>query len=173
MRKSDEIMEHESDLEPEELEFTQKLHETYMREKKLSYAESVREYRKLEAEFVNRAAHHTWKITETRRRISEQLLSQAHRSSQPQEVCRLLWEELVERGFSGHEQQRIFTGIYARCCQENGEFDAGMAVLDPLIAEMARAIDAGTLSPEEHQWYVKDIEMLRRIRDELAAGIRQ
>jgi hypothetical protein len=170
--ESDDPSENERELEPEEVEFTQKLHEIYVREKKMGYAESVREYRQLEAEFVDRAAHHTWKITETRRRIAEQLLSQALRSAQPHETCRVLWEELVECGFSDHTHRRIYSGTYARCCQQNAEFSAGIAVLEPLIEEMARAIELLTLSPRENQWYVEDIAMLRRIRDELKAGIR-
>jgi len=160
-------------LTPEEIDFTQRLHETILRRKEWPFEAVLREYRSIEKEFVARAGENEEERLDFRRRISIGILSAAHYATEPQEICRSIWEEVVERGFSDHETQRISTGTYARCCQQNGEFDAGIAALDPLIAEMARAIDDGTLSPKDHEWYVKDIAMLRRIRDELKAGIRE
>jgi hypothetical protein len=37
---------------------------------------------------------------ETRRRITEWLLDEALRNEQPHEVCREIWAEMLQRGFS-------------------------------------------------------------------------
>lgn len=159
-------------LEPEEIAFTQKLDELFLREHELRHDEIVARVRQIEEQFVLQAGAEMWKITETRRRITEWLLSHSLRTDQPQKVCRAFWEELVERGFSDHEQKRIFTGIYARCCQMNGEFDAGIAVLDPLMTEMKEALAGSSLVPRDRSWYEKDILTLTDIRRELVARIR-
>lgn len=157
----------------DEVDFTQRIHETILRRKELPFAAILLEYRNIEEEFVARAGDDKEIALDFKRRISRKILSAAHYASEPQEVCRSLWEEVVERGFSDHEAQRMSTATYARCCQQNGEFAAGIAVLEPLIAEMARAIDSGTLASKDLQCYVEDIAMFHRIRDELKAGIRE
>lgn len=159
-------------LEPEEIEFNQKLDALFLREHELPHDAIVVAVRQIEAQSILQSGADFWKITETKRRISEWLLSHALRTYQPQEVCHECWGELIERGFSDHEQKRMFTGIYARCCQMNGEFDAGMAALDPLIAEMNEALARATLSAQDRSWYEKDLRTLTEIRSELAAGIR-
>jgi len=160
-------------LEPEEVAFTQRIHAVFLREKDLSFEEAVCEYRRVEAEFVEAAGNDEWDVVETKRRISEWLLRLALRADQPHEVCREFWHELIQRGFSNDEQRYIFTCIYARCCQMNGEFDAGIAVLEPLIAEAEQALAETTLTPDNRAFYEANLQLDRKIRDELKAGIRE
>ena len=137
MRDSDE-------MEPEEIAFHQRVNEIFLRKQKMSFDELVRQYRQIEAEFVERAGDNAHHVVETKRRITEWLLTEAHRERQPYEECRAIFEELVQRGFSDMFQRQMMSGIYVRCCQRYGEFDAGLAVIEPLIAEVEQLLeDAG------------------------------
>lgn len=156
-------------LEPEEIAFNKRINAVFL-SKELSFEEAVREYRRIEEESVERDDE--YKAMETRRRITEWIFHHAFYTEQPHEVCQEIWEELVQRGFSDHEQKRVFTGIYARFCQLNERFDAGIALLDPLIAEIHQALEGTTLTYKERYWYGRDLTTLCNIRDELRAGIR-
>ncbi len=158
-------------LEPEEKAFLARVNAVFLSED-LSFEEAVREYRKIEAEFVERAGENEYHVVETRRRITEWILSEAHLSEQPHEVCRQIWQELLLRGFSDTHMRYLMSGIYARCCQMNGEFDAGIAVLEPLIAEAEQALADPTLGPSLREYYQYELASDTRIRDELKAGIR-
>ncbi len=161
----------DEDISPDELAFTQKLSETILREIEWPFDEVVREFRRIEEEFVARAGDNQEVVLDVKRRISKQILGAALGADQPHEVCRAIWEELVERGFSNHETMRNNTAIYARCCQFNGEFAAGIAVLEPLITEMEQALQGKALTRKERKWYKKDVTTFRKIRDELRAGV--
>jgi len=158
-------------LEPEEIAFNHRINAVYLSEE-MSFEEAVREYRRIEAEFVERAGDNEDHVVETRRRVTEWLLDHALRDEQPHEVCREIWHELLERGFSGIENRHWMSGIYARCCQMNGEFDAGLAVLEPLIAEAEQGLADPTLPPNPRAFYEQELARDRKIRDELKAGIR-
>ena len=71
------------------------------------------------------------------------------------------------------EHKWIFTGIYARCCQMNGEFDAGLAVLEPLIAESEEWLAHATLTPALRAYWEHNLTTDYKLRDELEAGIRE
>lgn len=161
-------------LEPEEIAFNQRIDSVFL-SKEISFEEAVREYRKIEAEFVERAGDNEYHVVETRRRITEWLLQEALRDEQPHEVCREIWHELLQRGFSDIFLRYTMSGIYARCCQMNGEFDAGLAVIEPLIAESEQALEAETttLTPPNRAFYEENLRIDRKIRDELKAGIRE
>jgi hypothetical protein len=159
-------------LEPEEIAFNQRINAVYLSEE-MSFEDAVREYRRIEAEFVERAGYNEYHVVETRRRITEWLLQHALRDEQPHEVCRELWHELLQRGFSDVWLRYTMSGIYARCCQMNGEFDAGIAVLEPLIAEAEQALADTTLTPNMRAFYEDKLAIDRKIRDALKAGIRE
>ena len=158
-------------LEPEEIAFIERINAVYLSEE-LSFEEAVQEYRRIEEEFVERAGDNESHVVETRRRITEWLLEEALRDEQPQEVCREIWHELLQRGFSDIFLRYVMSGIYARCCQVNGEFDAGIAVLEPLIAEAEQALETTTLPPNGRAFYEDQLATHRKIVDELKAGIR-
>jgi hypothetical protein len=158
-------------LEPEEVAFLQRMNAVYLSED-LSFEEAVREYRQIEEEFVKRAGDNEYHVVETRRRITEWILSEALRDEQPHEVCRAIWHELLERGFSYLEKGHSMSGIYARCCQKNSEFDAGLAVIEPLIVEAEQALADTTIPPNVRAYYEQELAIDCKIRDELKAGIR-
>jgi hypothetical protein len=163
----------DENISPDEIEFTQKLSAAILREMEWPFEDVLLEFRRIEEEFVARAGDNQEIALDIKRRISKQILGAALGADQPHEVCRKIWEELVEQGFSDHETMRNNTAIYARCCQFNGEFAAGIAVLEPLITEMEQSLNGEALTPKERKWYEKDVTTFRKIRDELKAGIRK
>jgi hypothetical protein len=158
-------------LEPEEVALIERMN-VVLFSKEMSFEEAVREYRRIEAEFVERACDNEYHVVETRRLITERLLSEALRYGQPHEVCREIWHELLQRGFSDVQKRYNMSGIYARCCQMNGEFDEGLAVIEPLIAEAEQGLADPALPPYLRIFYEYTLPSDRKIRAELKAGIR-
>jgi len=158
---------------PEEVAFTDEISQVTLRLMELTFEEAVREYRRIETKFVARAESDEEDVRDIQRRVTAKILGAARGNEQPHEVCRAIWEELVQRGFSDREQKSIFTGIYARCCQMNGEFDAGLAVLEPLIAESEQWLEHAILTPELRAYWEHDLAIDYKIRDELKAGLRE
>lgn len=163
----------DEDVAPEELDFSRRVSENILREMKLPYDAVLHEYRSIEEEFVARAGDNKEVALDLKRRISMQILGAVCRTEQPQDVCRAIWDELLERGFADHETKQIHTGIYARCCQYNGEFSMGIAALDLIIAETEHMLEGTSLTPHQRKWYEKNMAVDRKIRDELKAGIRK
>lgn len=175
MTNEEEVAEEEEQLSPEEIDFSQRVHENILREMDHSYEDVLREYRRIEEEFVARVGDNEEVALDFKRRISKQILGAACRTDQPHEVCRGIWEELLQRGFADLYTKQIHVGIYARCCQFNGEFAAGIGAIDAVITETETelALEGTALTPHWRHWYGKSIEGLRKIRDELVAGIRK
>ena len=161
----------DEDISPDEIEFIQRFTQVRLHESEKPFTEVVHDYRRIEEEFVSRAGDNKEVALKFKRRISMLILGAAHMADQPHEVCRGIWEEVVERGFQDQETKRNHTGIYARCCQFNGEFASGIAVLEPLIAEMDQALKGKALTRKERKWYKKDLVTLSKRRDELKAAI--
>ena len=156
---------------PAEIAFTHATSQVTLRLLEVTFEEAVREYRRIEADFITRVDDDEEDIMEIQRRITASILVAAHGYEQSHEVCTALWEELVQRGFTDREQKCILTGIYARCCQMNGEFDTGIGVLEKLIPESEEWLKNATLTPELRAYWEHDLAMDYKVRDELKAAI--
>ncbi|MBK9261213.1 MAG: hypothetical protein IPM54_15585 [Polyangiaceae bacterium] len=154
-----------------EIALTKRINAVHFRERKgeLTFEEAVRQYRQIEAEFVARAGDDE----ETKRRITESILNSAYETEQPHEICRAIWEELIQRGFSNEERRQSMSRLYAWCCQTNGEVDAALAVIKPLIAELEQRLEDTTVARETRRSLETNLLNLRWLRDELEAGIRE
>lgn len=155
---------------PDDIAFNQQISAILLSDK--HFEEAAREYRRIEAEFIERAHDNERHVLEAKRRIAELLLVHARMDKQPHEVCREIWRELMRRGFSSLEDRFHLSGTYARCCQMNGEFNAGLAVIEPLIAEAEQALADPALKQDLHDLFVDELKIHHTIRDELKAGIR-
>ncbi|MBK9258702.1 MAG: hypothetical protein IPM54_02575 [Polyangiaceae bacterium] len=160
-------------FDPEELALTARINAVYFRElqEELSFEEAAREYRQIEAEFVERAGDDEFHAVETKRRITESLLKSARETQQPHDVCRELWEELLLRGFTNEERRNTMSRLYARCCAENGELDAGLAVLEPIITELEQRLEDTTLTPDMRRSCESALQAHHKLRDKLKAGV--
>ncbi len=164
------IQNHDPDVDDE---LMQRIVAVLRRRKELSFEESVREYRQVEAEFVERAGNNEAKALATKQSITNHLLMEAERTEQPHKVCRKIWEELVLRGFLTMELRHVLSRTYARCCQHNGEFNAGIEVLESRIAELEQLLQDSTLTPENRFYCDETIRIHNEIRNELKTGIRE
>ena len=166
-------MDPNKEIRIDEIGFTDRINAVFLRKTKISFEEVVRQYRQIEAEFVERERDNEVDVVEIKRRITEWLLTEADTTKQPHEVCRAIWDELTERGFSDPYQRYWMSGVYVRCCQRNGEFDAALAIHEPQIAEVEQWAADSKLKPDECEFWQRQIEIHNKIRDELKAGLRK
>ena len=151
-------------MEGDELAFAQASGRLLVKslERTRSFAEAVEDFRKLEAEFVERAGNDEFDVRETRRRIAETILDLAHDKHPPFEVCREAWNDLVRLGFSGIEIECSMSCFYAECCAYDERPDEGLVVLEPLLAKLERLLEGTKGSEAEYpaRFYEAELERL-------------
>ena len=134
-----------------------------------SFAETNRDYRQLEADFVTRLqGSDVFFIPETKRRIRSAILMDAHKHKQPFDVCRDAWNDLGPLEFRNILQKSAMAWFYADCCAFNKEPHAGLAVVEPLIAELRKLSHEDT-DADELESYQAGLARLERLRDKLQA----
>ncbi|MDC3955850.1 hypothetical protein [Polyangium jinanense] len=134
-----------------------------------SFAEAVDDFRRLEAEFVVRGCDTDFHVLETRRRIAEMILTLAEVKHPPLEVCREAWKDMVRLGFSNREREYTMTWFYAECCRYDETPEEGLALLEPLVAELERGLEEARATQSDTDFFEYHLEPLRKLRDELLA----
>lgn len=157
----------------DEFAFMDRYSQVNLRLRDLTFDEAVRQYRDVEAEFITRSGNEENDVRDIQRRITRWILIAAQGNEESFEVCRAIWEDLQKLGFEDLERRCTFSGIYARCCQMNGEFDAGLEIIEPLIPELERGIDDPTIGSEMQAHCRQLLPAFHEIRDELRAGLRE
>lgn len=130
---------------------------------------AVQEYRQIEAELVEQAGDDEFIVLETKRRIAEWILRSAARDDVPFEQFQEAWNGLLALGFTDDEKKRDMVFYYADYCLDNEHYDAGLAVIEPVIAEFEEWLQATVISPRMRKFYVADLENLKFRRDGLIA----
>jgi len=133
-----------------------------------SFAEAVDDFRRLEAEFVARAGDE-FDVLETKRRIVETILTIAHSKHPPFNVCREVWSELVGLGFTNIEQECAMARYFGDCCAYDEQNDEGLAVVEPLLADLQRRLEEAKATLHPRRFYEDQIELFEDLRDELEA----
>jgi hypothetical protein len=136
-----------------------------------NFADVVHDYRQIEADFVHRPGGNEFHVLETKRRIAEAILLATHSHRQPFDVCRNAWNDLLHLGFTNLRTKCTESWFYADCCLFNEQFDAGLAVLEPLMIEVRQQIDdpAGSW----RQYYQDELVRLEKLHTQLQAGVRE
>ncbi|MRG95887.1 hypothetical protein [Polyangium spumosum] len=136
-----------------------------------TFAEATRDFRKLEAEFVERAGEDEFLLLEMRRRIAEHILMLAHHKRPPFEVFREAWNDLVRLGFSGIDRECSMSWFYADGCAYDERPDEGLVVLDPLLDKLERLLEdtRGTGTEFPPHFYENELEQLGNLRAVLEA----
>jgi hypothetical protein len=138
-------------------------------DRKRTFAEAVDDYRRLQAEFVARAANSEFAVLETSRRVAETILSLAREKHPPFEVCREAWNEIVRLGFTGIDERCTSTWSYVDCCAYDEQPEEGLAVLEPLLGELERQREERRATQQSTGFQDYYIERLADLRDELLA----
>ncbi|MDI1431302.1 hypothetical protein [Polyangium sorediatum] len=136
-----------------------------------TFAEAALDFRKLEAEFVERAGDDEFDVRETRRRIAETILLLVHDKRPPFDACREAWNDLVRLGFSGIDLECSMSWFYADGCAYDERPDEGLVVLEPLLAKLERLLEETKGSGVEYpaRLYENELERLGNLRDALLA----
>ncbi|HVK65749.1 MAG TPA: hypothetical protein VM694_14805 [Polyangium sp.] len=118
---------------------------TFARTRERSFVDVAADYRRVEAEFTARAGEDEATqdlVLSVKERIADDLLRAATILEQPFEVCREAWNEVVRLGFTGLWEQCWMAEMYAEACLRTHKPEEGLAVLEPLTAELARGLEA-------------------------------
>jgi len=138
-------------------------------ERTRTFAEAVEDHRRLEAEFVARAGDNEFAVLDTRQRIAETILSLAHEKRAPFDVCREAWNEAVRLGFTGPFERDTSAWFYADCCLYDEKPEEGLAVIEPLIAELERGFEEAKAAQKPTDFYEQELEKLCDIQGALLA----
>lgn len=141
----------------------------YIKNLKGDFAPVVKMFRALEAEFVVRVGDNEENMQQVRRIITEMLLQASWDMDQPFETCLKYWRDLELVGFYCIERRCLNAGAFAVCCQHYGHTDMGLALLDPLIAELQRLRAEPIATKREVEYYEKEMASLRKLRARLEA----
>ena len=138
-------------------------------ERNRTFAEAVDDHRRLEAEFVARAGDNESTVLDTRRRIAETILSLAREKHAPFEVCREAWNEVVRLGFTDLGDRCNACRFYGDCCAYDEKPDEGLAVVEPLLAELERGLEEAKAAQQCTDFYEYELEILSDLRGALLA----
>ena len=138
-----------------------------------NFEDVIGDYRRIEEDFMNRASGNDFHVLETKRRIAEAILLATHSHRQPFDICRNAWDDLVRLGFTNLRTRCTESWWYADCCLLEGQFDIGLAVLEPLIVDMERQVDEAIHSNRSPKGLKEQLVRLEQLRDKLKAGLRK
>ncbi|MRG93669.1 hypothetical protein [Polyangium spumosum] len=138
-------------------------------ERHRTFAEAVDDHRRLEAEFVARAGDDEFAVLQTRRCIAETILSIAREKHPPFEVCREAWSEVLRLGFTDLGDRCNASRFFADCCAYDENPEEGLAVLDPLVADLERGLEEARATQNSTEFYEYELESLLKLRDVLRA----
>ncbi|TKD02228.1 hypothetical protein [Polyangium fumosum] len=146
---------------------------TYGKSLDRSFADVEADYRRVEAEFVARAGEgeaFEACVLDIGAKTAEAILMAACSLRAPFQACRDAWEEFVR---VGQDESWMYPEMYVKVCLRSNEPEAGLAVVEPWIADIERKLQAskeplrppGETSVElNHQ-----LEELHELRDKFMA----
>lgn len=135
-----------------------------------SHAEMVSEYHNAEADFLARLEGDNKTFEpDVRSHFATAILEDAYERHEAFEICQTAWNELVRYGFADLGHRCAATRIYAESCLFNRHPDEGLAVVEPLLAELGEHRDGNAAMGIRPEFYTRKISRLERLRDALRA----
>lgn len=133
-----------------------------------TFAEMVSEYRQAGADLLTQLqTDEAFFVAVVRRHVAAGILEKAYEYRESFDVCQNVWNELLECGLGDITDKCALTRLYAECCLFNQQPDAGLAVVEPLIAELRDHLDGDADSGIRPDFYERKIARLEKLRDEL------
>lgn len=169
MRIDNHLLDPDRPADPREDRFRRRIESILVKTPTMAYAEVSHAYREIEAEVIQNAGYDEWEVLETRRRIAEAMVQSAHMLEQPFETCRDNWNALVELGFSSIQTLCNMAWFYADSCLFHAHYDAGLEVLELVLAEIHRRLDEPNITQEAEEYYDQEITSLEKLYAGLVA----
>lgn len=133
-----------------------------VKEPELDFVEIEKAYRQVWTDFAVQAENDEFLLLETKRRTVEHILFAARATEQPFEVCHEIWNELLALGFSAPPFiRRLASWSYADTCLTNGHYDAGLEVIEPVIAEFEQSLQRKPQIPRSADDELASLKLLR------------
>jgi hypothetical protein len=153
------------------------VYKAFARSRHRTFAQIADDYRQVEADIVARAGAcdaFQGLVGKVRQYIAEDGLRAACGLEQPFDVCRQAWDEVVRVGFTSTSRRWKLTEMYAETCALNDQPEAGLAAVEPLMAEITRLLEKPKkkLQPPPRCTRVeleRQLEDLGELRDKLEA----
>ncbi len=133
------------------------------------FAAAVQEYRNIEAELIAQAGTDEFRVLEIKRHIAEWILRCAARDDGQFGPVNETWNALNALGFGNDDTKRQMSWLYADYCLSNGHYDAGLDVLEPVIAQFEPWLQSAVLKPKKRKHLENELENLKCLRDGLVA----
>lgn len=133
------------------------------------FAAAVQEYRNIEAELIAQAGKDEFRVLEIKRHIAEWILRCAARDDGQFGPFNEAWKALNALGFGNDDTKRQMSWLYADYCLSNGHYNAGLDVLEPVIAQFEPWLQSAVLKPKKRKHLENELENLKCLRDGLVA----
>jgi hypothetical protein len=117
-------------------ELGQALERIYANTPDMEFDDLVKAYRKVQDYFLPQVGGNEFFTLETKRRVAELMLYSALEKQSPFELCRKLFDELSQLGFTNLERKSTVYLIYSRYCLQAGREDEGINLLELLEVEL-------------------------------------
>ncbi len=148
-------------------------YKTFRDAKNRSFADISAGYRRVEAEFVARAGEgEAFEdcVGAIKATTAEEILKAACELRAPFQACRDAWDEFVR---VGRDKSWMYPSTYVKICLESNEPEAGLAVVEPWIADIEAQLQAPKepLQPPGHTRaeFGRKLEELHELRDKFMA----
>jgi hypothetical protein len=151
---------------PGEMEDTHRIERVFAKQPWPGFEAAVQEYRQIEADLIARPGIEPWYLLELRRRIAEWILTSAERDDVPFEQFQEAWNGLLELGFTDIDRKQYMAWLYADYCLTNGHYDAGLEVIEPVLAEFEQSLQG---KPQIPRSAADELASLKLLRDGLLA----
>jgi len=145
----------------------------YGKSRDRSFADVLSDYRRVEAEFMARAGEgeaFEQCVLDIKAKTAEAILMAACSLHAPFQACRDAWDEFVR---VGQDESWMYPTMYVEICLKSNEPEAGLAVVEPWIAEIERKLQEPKkpLQPpgDTRVELARKLEELYEIRDKLNA----
>jgi len=149
------------------------VYKTFRDSKNRSFTDIAANYRRVEAEFVARAGEgEAFEdcVRDMRARTAEEILMAACGLRAPFQACRDAWNDFVR---IGQDKSWMYPTTYVETCLASNEPEAGLAVVEPWIAEIERQLQEPKkpLQPpgDTRADLTRKLEELHAFRDKLMA----
>lgn len=149
------------------------VYKTFRDSKNRSFADIAADYRRVEAEFVARAGEgeaFEQCVRDMRASTAEEILMAACGLRAPFQACRDAWNDFVR---IGQDKSWMYPTTYVETCLKSNEPEAGLAVVEPWIAEIERLLQEPQkpLQPPRHTRVELEgqLKVLHELRDKLMA----